>query len=156
MSKKFTYQTVLISGPANGTYAEFPFDSLKEFGTKKHVWCKVSIDGETYSMNLLPNGKEGHWLRLKKDICDAIGKNEGDTVYIKLEKDNKPREIEIPEYLQWLLDNDPQMTKYFEKLPFSGKKFWIGLIQEPKNDDTKVQRINRLFEYLHKHYAGKV
>jgi len=155
MPKKFTYQTVLISGPASGTYAEFPFDSLKEFGTNKHVWSKVTLDGKIYSMNLLPNGKGGHWLRLKKEICNAIGKYEGDTVSIELEKDNKPLQIEIPEYLQWLLDNDQQMTQYFEKLPFSGKKFWIGFIQETKNDDTKVHRINQLFEYLHRHYAHK-
>ncbi len=155
MAKKYSYETVLISGPFKGTYAEFPFDSLKEFGTKKHVWVKISVDGKTYSMNLLPNGRGGHWLHLKKEIRDAIGKYEGDTVYIELEKDKQPRQIEIPEYLQWLLDNDPQMTKYFEKMPISGKKFWVGFIQEPKNDDTKVERINRLFEFLHKQYAHK-
>ena len=104
-------------------------------------------------MNLLPNGKDGHWLRLKKDICDAIGKYEGDMVSIELEKDNKPREIEIPEYLQWLLDNDPKMTKYFEKLPISGKKFWVGFIQETKNDDTKVHRINHVITSYSIHYT---
>ncbi len=38
-------------------------------------------------MNLLPNGKGGHWLHLKKNIRNAIGKNEGDTVHIELEQD---------------------------------------------------------------------
>ena len=156
MTKKYTYETVLIKGPFKGTYAEFPFDSVKEFGTKKHVWCKVKVEGLSYSMNLLPNGNGGHWLHLKKDIRDAIGKYEGDTVSIELEKDNTPRTVVIPDYLQWLLDDDPEMTKYFEKMPISGKKFWIGFIQEPKNDDTKVKRINRLFEYLQEHYKGKV
>lgn len=155
-SKKFKYETVLVNGPFKGIYAEFPFDSAKEFGTKKHVWCKVVVENKTYSMNLMPNGTGGHWLHLKKEIRDTVGKREGDTVNIQLEKDDKPRIIDIPDYLQWLLDDDPQMTKYFDKMPISGKKFWIEYVQEPKNDDVKVQRINRLFEYLHEHYAGKV
>jgi len=155
-NKKFTYETVLINGPFKGTYAEFPFDSAKEFGTKKHVWCEVVVEGKTCSMNLLPNGKGGHWLHLKKEIRDAIGKQEGDTVNIQLEKDDTPRTIDVPEYLQWLLDDDPQTAKYFERMPISGKKFWTSFIQEPKNDDTKVERINRLFEYLHEQYSGKV
>lgn len=155
MNKKFTYQTVLIKGPFKGTYAEFPFDSAKEFGTKKHVWCKVNVEGTTYSMNLLPNGEGGHWLHLKKEIRDAAGKKEGDTVQIELEKDDTPRTVELPEYLVWLLEDDPEMAQFFNKLPISGKKFWVAHIQEPKNDDAKVKRINRLFEYLHEHYAHK-
>lgn len=155
-NKKFKYETVLVNGPFKGVYAEFPFDSALEFGTKRHIWCKVIVEEKEFSMNLLPNGQGQHWLHLKKEIRDAIGKQEGDTVNIQLEKDDKPRTIDIPEYLQWLLDNDPQTTKYFERMPISGKKFWIQHIEEPKNDDAKVKRINRLFEYLHEHYAGKV
>ena len=155
-NKKFKYKTDLVKGPFKGAYADFPFDSAIEFGTKKHVWCKVTVEGKTYSMNLMPNGTGGHWLHLKKEIRDAIGKTEGDTVTIELEKYDKPRSIDVPDYLRWLLDDDPVVAKYFEKMPISGKKFWTEYIQEPKNDDVKVQRINRLFEYLHEHYAGKI
>lgn len=156
MHKKFKYETVLVNGPFKGVYAEFPYDSAKEFGTRKHVWSRVTIEGLEYSMNLLPNGQGGHWLHFKKDILKKIGKQEGDTLKIQLEKSNEVRTVAIPEYLQWLFDNDKQMAKYFDRMPISGKKFWIQHIEEPKNDDVKVQRINRLFEYLQEHYAGKV
>ncbi|WP_319500878.1 YdeI/OmpD-associated family protein [uncultured Draconibacterium sp.] len=155
MGKKFKFETTLINGPFKGVYAEFPFDSRKEFGTNRHVWCQVSIDDYVVSMNLLPNGKGGHWLHLKKEIRDKIGKREGDNVTIELQQALKPRTVEIPDYLQWLLDNDGDMQKYFNRLPISGKKFWIQHIEESKNDDTKVERVNRFFEFLHKHYAHK-
>lgn len=156
MPKKFIYKTVLIKGPMNGVYAEFPFDSRKEFGTNKHIWCKVIVEGKTFSMNLLPNGKNGHWLHLKKNIRDMIGKQDGDTVQIELEQDTRPQKVEVPEYLQWLLENDEQMAKYFKKLSISAKKFWIAHIEDTKNEDTKVDRINVFFEFLHRHYSGKV
>jgi hypothetical protein len=155
MSKKFKYTTILIKGPQKGVYAEFPFDSAKEFGTRRPVRVKVEFNGNPYFMSLLPNGKGGHWLHVRKEIRVAIGKEEGDSINVTIEIDNSPKIVEVPEYLQWLFDDDSTIAKYFEKLPFSAKKFWIGYIEEPKNDDIKVQRINRLFEYLREHYSKK-
>ena len=155
MAKKFTYKTILILGPNKGVYAEFPFDSAKEFETRRAVRVRVEFEEKPYFMSLLPNGKGGHWLHVRKEIRKTIGKEEGDTIQVSVEKDNSPKTVEIPEYLQWLLYDDQIMTKYFEQLSFSAKKFWVGYIEEPKNDDSKVERINRLFEYLREHYSGK-
>ncbi len=141
MEKKYTYKTILIHGPNKGVYAGFPFDSVKEFGTRRPVRIKAEFEGKVYFMSLLPNGNGGHWMHVKKDIRIAIGKEEGDTIQVTIEKDNTPKTVEIPEYLKWLLDNDSEMTKHFEKLPYSAKKFWVGFIEEPKNDATKVDRI---------------
>ena len=148
MTKKFEYETILIKGNQNGIFAEFPFDSAKEFGTRKPIRVEATFDGNLFFMSLLPTGKGTHWLHVKKDIRLAIGKEEGDSVKISIEKDNSPKTVQIPEYLQWLLDDNPVMYNYFEKLPYSAKKFWIGFIEEPKNDDTKVKRINQLFKVL--------
>jgi hypothetical protein len=155
MDKKYTYKTILINGPNKWVYAAFPFDSIAAFKTRRAVSVKAEFEGQLYFMSLLPNGRGGHWLHVRKEIRTAIGKEEGDTISISVEKDNSPKTVDIPEYLQWLLEDDPILTKYFEKLPYSAKKFWIIHIEEPKNDDIKVARINRLFEYLKEHYSGK-
>lgn len=154
MSRKFEYKTILIKGPQNGVFAEFPFDGVKEFGTRKPVPVKLVIEGKELEMSLLPSGNGKHWLHIKKDIRTAIGKEEGDVVNIALEKNNSLKVIDIPEYLQWLLENEKEMMKKFQKLPYSTKKFWIWHIEEPKNEDTKVERINKLFDYLNEHYSG--
>ncbi|TNF45385.1 MAG: DUF1905 domain-containing protein [Bacteroidetes bacterium] len=154
MSRKFDYQTVLIRGPQKGVFAEFPFDGVKEFGTRKAIPVRILIEGKEVEMSLLPCGNGKHWLHIKKELRTAIGKDEGDTVNISLEKNNSIKSIEIPEYLQWLLENDVQIMKKFLKLPYSAKKFWIWHIEEPKNEDTKVERINRFFDYLNENYSG--
>jgi uncharacterized protein YdeI (YjbR/CyaY-like superfamily) len=105
-------------------------------------------------MNLRPAGKGKHWLQFKKAITDAIGKTEGDTVKINLEKNDNPAKIKIPDYLQWLLENDEQIMKAFVKSSASVKKFWVGYIEETKNEDVKVERINNFFRYLQSHYSG--
>ena len=154
MAKRFEYKTILIKGPQNGVFADFPFNVHKEFGSRKSVRVKVSFDGEFYQMSLMPCGNGKHWLHLRKEIRQLIGKEEGDTVSVTVEKDDSPGTIEIPEYLQWLLDDEPEMNRAFQKLSLFYKKFWIGTIEETKNEDTKVERINRFFEYLRKSHSG--
>ena len=148
MAKKYEYETILIKGTQLGVFAEFPFESAKELGTRKVIRVKATFDGKMFRMSLLPHGNGTHWLYLKKEIRDAIGKTEGDSVHIIVEKDENLPEIIVPEYLQWLLENDAGMKKRFEKLPYSAKKFWTNYIDEPKSDDGKVSRVNQLFDFL--------
>lgn len=148
MTKKFEYRTILIKGGQNGIYAEFPFDVFKEFGTRKSVRVKASFEGKHYEMSLLPRGGGAHWLHVRKEIRQLIGKEEGDSVIVTIEKDDSPRTVKIPDYLQWLLDNEPVMKSEFQKLSPFYKKYWIGTIEEVKNEEIKVERINRLFRFL--------
>ena len=85
---------------------------------------------------------------MKKEIYDSIGKTEGDSVHIIVEKDENLPEIIVPEYLQWLLENEPETLKSFEKLTWSTKKFWIDYMNQPKNEDSKVERINHFLSVL--------
>ena len=147
MGKIFQYKTVLLKNQG-GVYAEFPFDSFSEFGTRKPVRVKVSFDGHQYSMSLLPRGNGQHWMHVKKEIRVVLEKDDGDMIEVKVEQDFEIPGIIIPEYLQWLLDNDPEMKKSFQKMPISAKKFWLESIEETNNPDTKVERINRMFDFL--------
>jgi hypothetical protein len=148
MTKKFKYSSVLIFGPQKGIFIEFPFDCYAEFGSRKSIRIKLKVEGRTYARSLLPQGNGRHWIQLRKDICSEIGKGEGDTVSVSVEKDDSPRTIAIPEYLQWLLDDEPEMKVAFQKLSFFNKNFWIKGIEETKNEETKIERINRLFDFL--------
>lgn len=148
MAKKYEYETILIKGTLLGLFAEFPFESAKEFGTRKAIRVKATIEGKMFRMSLLPHGNGTHWLQLKKDIYDSIGKTEGDSIHIIVEKDENLPEIIVPEYLQWLLENEPETMKSFEKLTWSAKKFWIDYMNQPKNEDSKVERINHFLSVL--------
>ncbi len=148
MAKKFEYKTVLILGSQNGIFIEFPFDCFAEFGSRKSVRVKLTIEGEVYDRSLMPCGNGSHWIQLRKDMCMEIGKGEGDTVFVSLEKNDSPRTVVIPDYLQWLLDDEPYIKIAFQKLSFFNKNFWIQGIEETKNEETKIERINKLFDFL--------
>jgi hypothetical protein len=148
MAKKFEYKTVLVKNPQNFIFIEFPFDCFTEFNSRKSIRIKLTIEGKTYDRSLLPRGNNTHWIQLRKDICKEIGKWDGDTVFVSVEKDDSTWAVGIPDYLQWLLDDEPEMDSAFRKLSYFYKKFWISGIEETKNEETKVERINKLFDFL--------
>jgi len=154
VQKIFEFEAILIKGPQNLIYIDFPFDAVKEFGIRKAIPVKVAFNGHEFEMNLLPKGKGKHWLHIKKDIRDLIGKNDGDTVSVKLGKNESPKIVDVPEYLQWLLEDDPEMMRKFKKLPYSARKFWVEHMEESKNKETKVERVNKFFDYIQRNYSG--
>lgn len=148
MTKKFEYKTVLILGTQNGIFIEFPYDCFTEFGTRKAVRVNVSVEGKIHDRTLMPRGNGSHWIQLRKDFCLDIGKWEGDTVSVSVEKNDSPRSVKIPDYLQWLFDDEPEMKVAFQKMSYFNKNFWISGIEETKNEETKIERINKLFDFL--------
>ncbi len=40
------------------------------------------------------------------------------------------------------------MKEAFNNLTYRNKKFWIEFTEEPKTEEAKVHRVNRLFEFL--------
>lgn len=152
-TERFEFEAVLKNGTNGGVYADFPFDCKTIFGTGKAIPVKVEIEGKyTGEMSLLPCGNGKHWLHLRKEIRLAVGKEEGDTVSVVLEKNTNPITPDVPDYLQWLLEDDPAILNAFQKMPLSARKFWIGYIEETKKADIKVEKINRFFEFLKSHY----
>jgi Domain of unknown function (DUF1905) len=131
-SKKFEFTTVPIRRPRNFVFAEFPYDSIKEFETRRAVPVKVSCDVKEYEMNLLPGGNGRHRLQLRKEIRREIGKDEGDKVSVMFEINDSPGSVKVPDYSQWLLENDLKIMNTFHKLSYSVKSFWDGYIEEAK------------------------
>ena len=129
-------------------YIDFPYDAVREFGTAGKIKIKAWIDGQMVRKSLVPKGQGTHWLAVTMDVRMAIGKGDGDTVDIELEADNEPRIVPLPEDLEWLLDNEPDMKALFLKQAYSTQLFFANWIAQTKDPDARVARINHLFYRL--------
>jgi hypothetical protein len=144
----FAFEGELFRGPHGVYYIDFPFDGIEAFGSRKQVPVKVWFDGYFERKSLLPKGGGTHWLSVSSTVRKTIGKTDGDLVSVVVEKDNDPRVVDLPEDLQWLFDNEPDMKERFMKMGYSNQKFfndWICAVSDP---ESRVRRINKLFEYL--------
>ena len=148
--KQFKYEGELFRGPNGAYYIDFPFDVFAEFGTRKQTPVKVWFEGHYERKSLLPKGGGKHWLTVSASVRHVIGKSDGDKVTVVVEQDTDPRTVDLPEDVQWLFDNEPDMKARFEKQGYSNQKFFTGWIVSASDPDSRVNRINKLFEYLSK------
>lgn len=153
--KRFEFEGDLHTGPRGGYYVDFPFDALKEFGTNRQVRVKAWIDGHMVRKSLLPKGDGTLWLSVSLDIRTVIGKGDGDRVSMVVEEDTEPRIVDLPEDLEWLLDNEPDLKAQFLNHAYSTQKFFTDWIIQAKDPDTRVTRINHLFYRLRLQKAGR-
>jgi hypothetical protein len=146
--KRYSFSGEMYQNKDKLVYIDFPYDAVREFGTAGKIKIKAWIDGQMVRKSLVPKGNGVHRLAVTMDVRMAIGKGDGDTVDIELEADNEPRIVPLPEDLEWLLDNEPDMKALFLKQAYSTQLFFANWIAQTKDPDARVARINHLFYRL--------
>jgi hypothetical protein len=85
MVKEFDAQ--LHRGDNPGAWTCVVLDDVKElFGTRGLVKIRGSIDGEPFDGALMAQGDGTHRLPVRAKLRDAIGKQAGDTVHVRIEE----------------------------------------------------------------------
>lgn len=142
-----SYQLEKFKGKGGWTYAAIP-----EVVRDKHApfgWVRVrgSIDNfEIKNYHLMPMGNGNLFLPVKAEIRKKIGKSEGDYVHVVLYLDNSP--VEIPEELLLCFADEPALHKTFLGYTNGEQKAFVEWIYSAKKEETKVERIAKLFKKL--------
>lgn len=138
------FSAPIIDPGGGGAYVEFPFDTEDLFGTKGRIPVKVHFDGHPYHGTMLRYGTEKHIIIIVKKIRDAIKKQAPETVDIKVELDDKTREITVPDDVQKSLEMNQQALNTYNKLSYTHQKEYINWILEAKRAETRQNRIEKM------------
>ena len=144
--RQFKYSTCLFSPERGGVYAGFPFDGQKEFGKRGPIRVNCTIDGFRMECSLLPMGDGTHAIYVRKEVQKIIGKKVGDKVEMSIQQNLLPRNAVIPEDIQWLLDDDPELKRKFDDLTIYNKEAIVAYIDQAKHPETRARRIDQMLE----------
>lgn len=134
-------------GKGGWTFVRIPnmlLPSAKSFGMIK---LSGQIDEfEFEGKHLMPMGKGQLFFPVPKVIRNAIGKEEGETVLVKLFREEIPNKI--PQELIECLEDDPGKLSLFYKLDDAAQKHWIEYIYSANSEEAKANRIVKLLVEL--------
>lgn len=130
-----------------GAWVEVPADAVRQLGTRARVRVRASFDGTPYRGSVVPMGGV-HVLGMTKAIREAIGKAIGDRVHVILARDEKAREVEVPEDLTEALAADPQAKAFFEALAYTHRREYVEWITGAKRAETRERRVREALEML--------
>lgn len=147
--KKYKFKAKIAAGDGGGAYVLFPYDTVKEFGTKGRVPVNATFDGITYTGSLFKYGHPLHMLGISKAIREQIGKSPGDTLEVVVWKDEEVRTVKVPAEFKSLMKKEGVLPA-FEKLSYTHRKEYCRWITEAKKEETRARRLEKAIEMLKK------
>src|SRR5690349_3863145 len=105
------------------------------------------INGHEYRQRLSVYGGETV-LGLTNAFRTQAELQPGDTVEVEIERDDAPREVDVPPELQKELDADDVARAAFEQVSFTHRREYAEWIAEAKRADTRERRIAQTLEKL--------
>ena len=146
--KKYNFEAELkkVEGK-EASYIEIPFDVEEEFDVKR-VKVKALFDGVEYRGSIVKMGLPCYIIGVTKDIRNKISKTYGDTIKVVMEKDVEDRNIEVPEKLNVMFNDNKDACEFYESLSYSQKKKYVEWINSAKKEETFDKRIKETIKKL--------
>jgi bifunctional DNA-binding transcriptional regulator/antitoxin component of YhaV-PrlF toxin-antitoxin module len=129
-----------------GRWIEVPFDAKAAFGETRAP-VAATINGVPYRSRLSVYGGKTY-LGLRKEVREQAGIEVGDDLEVVLERDDAPREVEVPEALASALAADPEAQSTFDALAFTHRREYATWIAEAKRDETRQRRVEKAIAML--------
>lgn len=124
-----------------------PFSVLEVYGTKAQVKVRGTIAKFPYRGSIVPYGGI-HYMGVKREIREAIGKSQGDWVKVVMEVDTEERTVTVPEDFKQALEIYPKAREIFDNFAYTHRKEYVQWIEGAKRQETRANRIKKALEMI--------
>ncbi|NEK84167.1 DUF1905 domain-containing protein [Blastococcus saxobsidens] len=143
------FRTTVTLGGKTATGLQVPDEVVDALGGGRRPPVVVTVGSHTYRTTVAPMGGAS-WIPLAAEHREAAGVRAGDEVTVTVERDDAPREVEVPDDLAAALGDDVRAT--FDALAYSHRKEWVRWVTEAKKPETRSARVAKTVESV---AAGK-
>jgi hypothetical protein len=139
------FEAVLRRNERGGYLIEVPLDVPAVLGQARAP-VRGTVNGYPFRSRIAKYG-ETYYLGFNREQRDAAGIGDGDTLRIELERDEEPREVDVPVDLTAELAA-AGLGPSFDALSFTHRKEYARWVAEAKREETRRRRVEKAVEML--------
>jgi bacteriocin resistance YdeI/OmpD-like protein/uncharacterized protein DUF1905 len=125
---------------------EVPFDVKKEYGSARPKVI-VKVNGVELRTTVSVYGGRSY-VGFRKQIQEAAGITIGDRIEVRIEPDEAPREVDVPDDLARALSKDPTARRAFDALSFTHRAEYAAWVAGAKRPETRQRRVEKSIDML--------
>jgi hypothetical protein len=142
------FRTTLEATGGNNVGIVVPEEVVLAFGRGKRVPVVVTIDGDHQYRTTIASMGGRFLLTFNAETRKATGRGAGDEVEVRLEVDDAPRVVEVPDDLAVELAADPAAQSAWAALSYSRQRAHAESITSAKAADTRARRVEKVLAAL--------
>ena len=143
-----TFCTTLQASGGNNVGIVVPEEVLAGFGRGKRVPVVVTIDGGYRYRNTIASMGGRFLISFNAETRKATGRGAGDEVDVRLDVDDAPRVVEVPDDLAAELARDDAARAAWDKLSYSHQRAHAESITGAKAAETRARRVAKALDAL--------
>lgn len=148
MAETHRFKAELEAARAGGAIVRIPTEIAAALGGLKQMRVVGTVNGVPYQSSTMPYGGRGLFMGVHKATREATGAAIGDRVEVVVQRDERPRVLDIPPELEAAFVAEPALRDRFEALSFSRRRDIAGPISEAKRPETRAARLERALATL--------
>jgi Bacteriocin-protection, YdeI or OmpD-Associated/Domain of unknown function (DUF1905) len=142
------FSGTLQAGRGGGAFVVLPADVVAALGGGSRLRVTGTLNGVAFASNTMGMGGGAVCLGVHKATRQAAGVEVGDRVDVTLERDDRPREVALPDDLAAALADDEAAAAGYERLAFSHRREYTEWIEGAKKPGTRARRVTQTLERL--------
>lgn len=141
------FGATIILGGKTATGIQVPDTVVEQLGAGKRPPVSVTINGYTYRTTVAPMGG-AFWIPLAAEHRTRAGVVAGEEVEVRIELDNEPRAVAVPDDLAAALAAIPTAQQAFDRLSYSNQRRHVLAVEDAKTPETRQRRIEKVMATL--------
>ena len=128
-----------------------PPDISQSFITKNGKRCVCTFNDAIEShVSLMAKGDNIYFININKELQKKLNIYEGHNINLTIRKDTSTYQMDVPEELVELWNQDEEGNTVFHTLTPGKQRSLIHLIAKPKSSDIRISKALTILNYLKK------
>lgn len=144
-----SFRGLVEGGRGGGAFVVLPPEVLEKLGGGGGRFrVRGQLGDVTFASSTMAMGGGRYCLGLHKATRLAAGVGVGDLAELEIERDDSPRELQLPSELMAALSADQAARTAFEGLSFSHRREYAEWVAGAKREQTRARRVAETMDRL--------